>query len=162
MSLIPLLRSLPPLPTHQDVSQAVEALARQSALKRQPLKSIAAYLRTHRAAAELTDEAVEAIMIAARRVVEAQLLEAPPAPSEAEYCGEDRAAAILGISAGELRTLLIDPLQRRAHGYPLWTGREWRFPLTALRPATRPTYIASLPDAEPLEELLPEWCRRSG
>lgn len=159
-SILEQLRALPSRPSPADLEPVAEALAAKAAQRRFPLKSAAATLRTHRRPAQLGAATVgrllerTAALLAARTPAQA-------AADDAEWCGEERAAAIAGVRVDELRTLMIDPVQRRLHGCPYWNGREWRFPLAALRTATRTTFLAALPDRDPCEDLLPPWCRRS-
>lgn len=163
MSILSLLRAIPADPTAEDLDPVVDALLKRSGPKPFPLKSVAAVLRVHREPARLDEKLIREIMSRAGRAATALRPRSGPAAAEpAAYCGETRAAAVLGISVSDLRTRMIDPLQRRAHGYPHWDGREFRFPLAALLPEVRHGYLEGLPLNEPLQELLPEWCRRGG
>ena len=136
-----------------------EALAEKSALRPYPLKAAAATLRHHRRRARLDAQTVERILERTRALLEARPL-AQAAPEDPEFCGEERAAGLLGVGVDELRQLMIDPVQRRLAGYPYWDGRQWRYPLAALRGATRHSFLAALPVSDPCEDLLPPWCRR--
>ena len=135
------------------------ALAEKSAPRAYPLKAAAATLRHHRQNARLSSAAVTKILDRTTA-----LLSKRPVPQvtteDPEFCGEDRAAGLLGIGLDELRQLMIDPVQRRLAGYPYWDGRQWRFPLAALRGATRHAFLAGLPETDPCDDLLPPWCRR--
>lgn len=161
--ILPLLRQLAaPSATAADLEAAVLAITDRAAVRSHPLKAAAALLRTHRGSAGLTEPLETALMARVAAWHRARQREASPISSTpaAEYCGEARAAAILGISEAVLRTQLGDPLRRRAYGYPEWDGSEFRFALAALRPETKHAFIAALPEREPLDEMLPEWCRR--
>jgi len=84
----------------------------------------------------------------------------PAASSSPEFVDELAAAALLGVCRAELRRLMVDPGQRRAHGWPVWDGSGFRFPALALKAASKATFVVGLPEQEPYEDLLPEWCRR--
>jgi hypothetical protein len=162
--ILPLLRQVAsPSATAADLEAAVAALLERAAARQHPLKAAAALLRTHRDAAGLTEPLEAALMERVGAWHRARQREAAPiaTTATAEYCGEEQAAAILGISAAVLRTQLGDPLRRRAYGYPEWNGTEFRFALAAVRTETKHGFLAALPEREPLEELLPDWCRRS-
>jgi len=142
------------------VEPAAVALANKAAMRRYPVKSAAATLRHHRKAARLDGATERAILERATALLAARPVAERPA-EDPEFCGEERAATLLGIGIDELRQLMIDPVQRRFAGYPHWDGRQWRFPLAALRAATRHAFLASLPETDPCEDLLPPWCRRT-
>jgi hypothetical protein len=159
--LLDLLRSLPEHPTQAELEPLAQALIAKAGPKPYPLKSVAATLRTHRKTILISDDTVRRLCCRAGEILEEQRrLALAPAETAAEYCGEHAAAALLGDEPARLRRRMIEPAQRRAHGYPLWDGSEFRFPLAALRAETRSTYLASLPGAEPAPEHLPDWCRR--
>lgn len=136
-----------------------EALAEKSALRPYPLKAAAATLRHHRRRARLDAQTEKRILERTSALLAARPL-AQATPEDPEFCGEERAAGLLGVGVDELRQLMIDPVQRRLAGYPFWDGRQWRYPLAALRGATRHSFLASLPVSDPCEDLLPSWCRR--
>jgi hypothetical protein len=135
------------------------ALAEKSALRPYPLKAAVATLRYHRQLAEFDAQTEKMILERTRALLVARPL-AKATPEDPEFCGEERAAGLLGVGVDELRQLMIDPVQRRLAGYPYWDGRQWRYPLAALRGATRHSFLAALPVSEPCEDLLPPWCRR--
>jgi hypothetical protein len=162
--LILLLDALPVSPTKSDLDAVVAALRGKCGTARYPLKSAAATLRQHRGSCSLSREAEQAIMARLRAELDVQRAvgraASPAAATSPEYVDEVGAAALLGLSPVELRRLMVDPAQRRAHGWPLWNGSGFRYPLIALKAATRASFVAGLPAQEPFEDLLPEWCRR--
>ena len=136
-----------------------KALAEKSALRPYPLKAAAATLRHHRRRARLGAPTEKRILERTSALLAARPM-AQATPEDPEFCGEERAAGLLGVGVDELRQLMIDPVQRRLAGYPYWDGRQWRYPLAALRGATRHSFLAALPVSDPCEDLLPPWCRR--
>jgi hypothetical protein len=155
-----LLRGLPSFPSSSDLAPIIDLVVAHAEVRAHPLKSAAALLRKHRGGTGVSDEVIASISKAAKqRILSSRRARATPR-IDAEHCGEATAAALLGIPREQLRQRLIDPGQRRALGYPDWDGTEFRFPLLALRGATRHASLAALPEAEPLPELLPPWCRR--
>ena len=157
---LPLLLQLQGERNPAALESVAEALAEKASQSAYPHKAAAATLRHHRETARL--DATTAMVILDRANA---LLAARPKPlviaEDPEFCGEERAAGLLGIGVDALRQLMICPIQRRLAGYPYWDGRHWRFPLAALRGATRHPFLATLPETDPCEDLLPSWCRRS-
>jgi hypothetical protein len=142
------------------VEAVAENLAAKAGQRPYPLKSAAATLRHHRKSLRIGPAAEQAVL---ERTAALLATRQPTHEScdDPEFCGEERAATLMGVSRDELRRLMIDPGQRRLAGYPYWDGREWRFPLAALRAVTRHAFLAALPRTDPCEDLLPPWCRRS-
>lgn len=136
-----------------------EVLAEKSALRPYPVKAAAATLRHHRRRARL-DSPTEKMILDRTAALLAARSVAQTTAEETEFCGEERAAGLLGVGVDELRQLMIDPVQRRLAGYPYWDGRQWRYLLAALRGTTRHAFLAALPASDPCEDLLPPWCRR--
>jgi hypothetical protein len=141
------------------VEAVAEKLAAKAGKRPYPLKSAAATLRHHRKSLRIGPAAEQAVLERTAALLAAR--QPTHERDDPEFCGEERAAALLGVSRDELRRLMIDPGQRRLAGYPHWDGREWRFPLAALRAGTRHAFLAALPRTDACEDLLPPWCRRS-
>lgn len=164
--LLARIEELPPFPTDTDLAPVVALLADSAQLAaKRPLGSLMALLRH---VADALAPAVRERLVdlttteldARRRVPDTYAAAAVP-PTGRWYTLPE-AAARLGIGSVTLLRRLERPEHRRRLGYPQWDGRQWRFPSPVLDPDTFAAALAALPDQEPLEELLPDWCIRDG
>ncbi|HET7552347.1 MAG TPA: hypothetical protein VFK04_13745 [Gemmatimonadaceae bacterium] len=91
---------------------------------------------------------------------------APANPPSARPAGVwytlSETAARLVIGDETLRRRLDHHEHRRRLGYPHWDAYQWHFSSLAIEPETSAKFLAALPEHEPLEELLPDWCIREG
>jgi len=158
-------RALPTEPTEEELAPLVSLLADTVSCTARPLASLKAYLRHN--AGSLSQEVREQIAdrvaadVASRRTTHPAGDSPHSAPVGDWYSGP-RAAARLQMPWRTLRGRLHLAEHRRRYGYPRWDGYEWKFASLAIEPSTAASFAAALPDVEPLEELLPDWCIRAG
>lgn len=163
-SLRALILSLPTEPSEAELAPVVEVIAADAAPAKYPDKAIGALLRHN--AASLRRHVRDRIRVAARDAVFQQrnALAASavvmPVRPDGEWLTVREAAPRLRIHEGTLYERLKDPEHRRRLGYPRWDGHQWLISSLAVDPATAAAFLATLPDGEPLLELLPPWCIR--
>lgn len=164
--LLPRIEELPAFPSDTELQPIVQMLADAAQLaERRPLGSLKALLR--HVADELAPAVRERLADLATIELDARGRRAPPEPPASKtgagaWLSLPEAAARIGIGPGTLLRRLEHPEHRRRLGYPQWDGRQWRFPSPALTPETAAACLALLPEHEPLEELLPDCCIRTG
>jgi len=163
--LLRLTAALPPVPTDPDLQPVITLLADvASRAPKRAAASVKALLRHGCSPA-----------VSARtqtRLGELALLELGRARPAAEnlpsrsFLGSwytvGQAAGRIEVRVDTLLRRLEQFDHRRRLGYPQWDGYQWRFSSLAVEPETSAAFLATLPEHEPLEDLLPDWCVREG
>ncbi len=101
----------------------------------------------------MRDDLVSAIIDRAVEILSDETPEGPAAPPHSAWLTVTQAARALGVSVAWIREHLGRPEGRRVLGYPAFLAGRWRIPAAACSPEHRATYLASLPDSEPPENV---------
>lgn len=163
--LLRLTAALPPDPTDPDLQPVTTLLAEvASGAPKRAAASVKALLR-HGCAPELS-------AATRTRLAELAMLEIgrgrptdadrPARPVFGAWYTVGQAASRLEVRVDTLLRRLEQFENRRRLGYPQWDGYQWRFASLAVEPETSAGFLATLPEHEPLEDLLPDWCVREG
>lgn len=165
--LLRLVEELPPDPSDADLAPLVQLVSDVAArAPKRASASVKALLRYGGATLESgVRERLAALAVAKSRRMRAFPANSStesPAPLVGGWYNLARAASRLEIREDTLLRRIDRAENRRRLGYPSWDGYQWKFPSLAVEPETSAMFLARLPEREPLEELLPDWCIREG
>lgn len=165
--LVQLTSELPNEPTDTDLSALVKLLA--DVASRAPKRAAASVMALLRHGAPESLPGAVRQRLAELAVLEVRARRGRPSSSQGEHqpvlgswFSLAHAAARLELREDTLNRRLDRPENRRRYGYPRWDGYQWWLSSPMVEPETSATFLAALPDREPLEELLPDWCIREG
>lgn len=137
--------------TEQEIHRLAEAVAHRARAARYPLKSIAAVERES-IVAGANEDLTRLIIDVARDLLDVEpAIEQRPPPGT--WLTPPEAASALGVPLKWVIDQLNEPAGRRILGYPWCDGRRWHVPAAACDSNTRSSYLSSLPDAEPPENV---------
>jgi len=139
---------LPRNPTPEQIETIAAKLVGEAVRCRSPRRTAAALIRWRYAPA-LAPEALCRL----KETVSAQLQDVSGDLQEGAldylWLTVEEAAPHLRITPATLRKRLHRRESRQDLGWPMWDDHQWLIPRAAIDPATRPRFLAELPDDEP-------------
>lgn len=163
--LVGLIAELPQDPSDADLASVVRILSSVAArTPKRPAASVQAMLRYSASALprRLRDRLAKLAIDNVRDTAAGAPSNPPPARPTGVWYTLSETAARLVIGDDTLLRRLDHHEHRRRLGYPHWDAYRWHFSSLAVEPETSAKFLAALPEHEPLEELLPDWCIREG
>lgn len=146
------------------LAPAADTLAQACRERDQPKKSLASFVRS--AKADVPAQMLDRIHELTIERIDRMVFETPkPARlPTGTWIDIADAARILNLQRGTLTDRLKQRKYRHLYGWPFWDGHQWWFSSSAVDPATRAEFLATLPAQEPMAHvvMLPEWCERNG